>query len=145
MKVGKVTIPLLPLAESEVPVVKFYIKGNPYLAIVDTGAESTIIDVTLKDELETKSQEEVALVGISGEKKANTILTGTIKVWMQNEKGHVFITSVKGFLSDITHVSNHFLSQMDCREKIVAVFGADMLNNLNAKVDFVKKEVHFKI
>ena len=140
---GKIAIPFIAVSEYDVPIIEFHIGNGDYYAIVDTGAESTIFDSSLKKSLNVNKNIEISIVGVSGESEPQKIVSATSKVWMKNDSGHIFITDVTGYISDISHLSEHFIP--DNEKKISAIFGSDMLNNLNAKIDFTKRIVNFSL
>ena len=140
---SKIRIPFLDMTELDVPIIEFHIMDKTYCAIVDTGAESTLFDPALKTHLSIDKISDISIVGVSGESETQSIQFASAIVWMRNKSGHIFITTVKGYVNQISHLSSHFLGNND--RTISAIFGSDMLNELNANVDFVKKEVQFNL
>lgn len=144
MRETKIVIPFEPAPESDVPIVKFYLDDKPRYAIVDTGAESTLFDVSLKKALKIIHSEEISIVGVSGETQQEKIEKTKTRLWMTNQNGHTLIIKASGYIHDLSHISSHFLGD-ECDKRISAIFGSDMLNTYNSKIDFINHEIHFEI
>lgn len=145
MNRNKIVMQFAPVSECDVPIIKFHIGDTEHYGIVDTGAETTIFNTSVVDLMESRKKKEISIVGVSGETKPAVIVTGDTKIWMKNESNHLLILKVHGYINDISHLSSHFLENIDDSIKIDAIFGSDMLNEFNAKVDFINKEISFKL
>lgn len=139
-----ISIPFQIVSEFDVPIVEFHISNNTYLGIIDTGAESTLFDSALRRHLFVDNNSEISIVGVSGEAEPQNIQAANAMIWMSDHDNRLLITNVKGYVNNISHLSSHFLGP-DSKRNIAAIFGSDMLNNLEAHIDFKKKEIRFKI
>ena len=140
---NKIVVPFISASDSDVPIIKFHIGATIHYAIIDTGAESTIFNTSLSSMMDNCKEEEISIVGVAGETTPTTIQHATTRIWMQNNEGHVLILVVSGYINDISHLSDHFLPNENI--KIDAILGSDMLNEFQAKINYNKKEIYFKL
>lgn len=144
MHMTKIAIPFELVPGNDVPIIKFHLDDKPRYAIVDTGAESTLFDSSVRHLLKLVKTEQISIVGVSDESEQAMIDTVEGKIWMINNDRHLNILNVRGYIHDLSHISNHFLGE-DNDKIISAILGSDMLNEFNAKIDFIKHEVLFML
>ena len=138
----KVTIPFEIIPDNDVPIIKFYLDEKPRYAVVDSGAESTLFDVSIKKFLHVVSSEEISIVGVSGESQQSFIDSAEATIWMKGYGKQVGIINVRGYMNNLSHISEHFLGK---NGTVSAILGSDMLNHFNAKIDYIKHEVVFSL
>lgn len=142
MNKTKIVIPFEPF-NTDIPIIKFFIDDCPRYAVLDTGAESTVFDVSIRDAVKIVNSEEISIVGISTETKVNKIEIAQAKIWMHNNKD-IGAINIQGYISDISHLSSHFLGEGNGKV-LSAIIGSDVLNKFHSKIDFVKQEIIFHI
>lgn len=140
----KIVIPFEVLPDNDVPIIKFYLDETPRYAVVDTGAESTLFDKSISNLLHVIKKEKISIVGVSGETEQSMVEVVETKMWMHNDEKQIGILRVQGYVGDLEHISEHFLSDQD-NKKISAILGSDMLNYFHADLDFVKHKVVFNL
>ena len=143
MRSTKVEIPFVDYG-SDVPVVKVRLKDKEVYCIIDTGSEITLFDKSLKDSLTIQEVQKMSLVGVSGNNAAMTSTVSTA-VGIPMGKNKLFVANLSGYLNDLSIVNNHFAGALDTDVRISILFGSDMFNLFNCKIDFEKRIVTFHL
>lgn len=126
---------------TEMPVIKIKtIGGLEFIAIIDTGSESTLIDKTLvkenkKDFKLHKEGLNVNLFGLNGESNYKLLLSSCCAV---NDTGSAELSFQN---IDFEYINKNFEDKYHMR--ISALIGSDMLAEYNAVIDYDKQEVEF--
>lgn len=122
---------------TEMPVVKLTLNnGVSFTAIIDTGSESTLIDKDFakenKKEFELiKTRKKISLLGLNGEKDYPMLFV----------KALVSECDMKFQMIDFSYIGNNFEEKYGV--KASALIGSDVLNQLNAVIDYDNHKVTF--
>jgi predicted aspartyl protease len=138
----RVTIPLL-FRRSRIPLVNFQLAGDEtYYALIDTGSETTLLDVALKDKVEVKSiEDEGNFVGIGGSTDYKTIEFADTSFILPGNIELPFI----GLMHDMTALSKHFKDKNKEYIRISAIIGSDLLKKHDAKIDYKNRTLTISV
>lgn len=138
----RVTIPLR-FRRSRIPLVNFRLAGDEtYYALIDTGSETTLLDVALKDKVEVKSiEDEGNFVGIGGSTEYKTIEFADTSFILLGDIKLPFI----GLMHDMTALSKHFKDKNKEYIRISAIIGSDLLKKHDAKIDYKNKTLSISV
>ena len=137
---SKMEIPFMKIG-TDMPVVLLTLKNNvQFLAVVDTGSESSLIEVKFvidnKSVFERrKTNKKVSLLGLNGE--SNHPLTYAACDIARNEDEMELVFEAVNF----NFAANGFEDKYNMR--ISAIIGSDMLSRYNALIDYEKSTVTF--
>ena len=135
MRRKKIRIPFTECA-SQIPVVELKIKGKKVIALVDSGAESTLFDrdFVKSSGIETEAEDmKMSFVSTNGEGKSTQIIhvspyvNGAFKL--------------NGMVSNLQPISEHFAMIYGDRYRLSILLGSDNLDKYDAKLDYEKKEM----
>ena len=114
------------------------INGVKGVFILDTGASSTFIDISLKDKFKLKSKTSLIEASGAGPNKLTTQLSknNSIKIgsW-RSEKFQIL-------LIDLSNVNNAFVSIKT--QAVDGIIGADILKTGNGILDYEKRYLYLK-
>jgi predicted aspartyl protease len=138
----RVTIPLR-FRKSRIPLVNFRLAGDEtYYALIDTGSETTLLDVALKDKVEVKSiEDEGNFVGIGGSTDYKTIEFADTSFILPGDIELPFI----GLMHDMTALSKHFMDKNKEYIRISAIIGSDLLKKHDAKIDYKNRTLTISV
>lgn len=134
------TIPLR-FCKSKVPLITFRLAGDEeYYALIDTGSEITMLDISMKDKIKTKEIEgETSLVGVNGGSEYQNLLQGACDVCFTTADDENIKIVVGGMVHDMKAISHHFKDKNGAFIPISILIGGDFLKHYNAKIDYKKK------
>lgn len=138
MRRRRIRIPFEECA-SLVPVIKFNVEGRPVCALVDTGAETTLFNKEFIKSINaecTTVGNSINFVGVSGEGNKTPIVLTELKCEIGDNK-----FTIDGMLANLNQVSEHFAKIYGDKYYPKVLLGGDNLTNLDAKIDYDKKEV----
>lgn len=146
MKENKIVVPLY-YCRSRIPLVVFYYKEKPFVGLVDTGSEKTMLDFTMRDEgIEVKeSNIETNFVGVNGEGGVDSVFDVDDMIQFKTKDDALFPVCVKGVLFDLSNISTIFQKKSGKAVKISAIIGSDFLKERNAKIDFKNKNLTVEV
>ena len=126
---------------TDMPVVLLTLKNSvQFLAVVDTGSESSLMEVKfIKDNKEVfdkeKTQKKVSLLGFNGE-SAHPLVYASCDIIGKEQDMKLRFEAV-----NLEFASNSFEEKYNM--KISALIGSDMLAKYNAVIDYDKNTVTF--
>lgn len=133
------TVPLR-FCKSRVPLVTFRLAGEEHYAIIDTGSDLTMLDVSLKDKIKTKEIDvEMSYVGVNGGSEYHKVVQGACKAEMITSENESVNVVFGGMMYDMKAISSHLESRNKERIKVSILIGGDFLKRYNAKIDYKKK------
>lgn len=133
------TIPLR-FCKSKVPLVTFRLAGEEYYAIVDTGSETTMLNISLEEHLKTREIEgDGALVAMNGRNEYSKITQGVGRVTLLTKDKEEIQVILGGLIYDLTAISTHFKHKNNEYIPIAAIIGGEFLKHYNAKIDYKNK------
>ena len=135
MRKKKIKIPFTE-CESQIPVVELKIKGKKVVALVDTGAETTLFDRNfVKDcNIEFVAEDtKMSFVGTNGEGKSTQIVR--VNPYVNG------VFRLTGMVSDLRPISEHFAMMYGNRYYLSILLGSDNLDRFDAKLDYEKREM----
>ena len=132
----------LVCTESDVPVVMFELNDRMFYGLIDTGSETTIFSPTIGDMIDDghKETKSISIVGFNG-KRLEDMSRVSVDVKFLDWKMDIITVGVKGIVSDMSLISDHFkkVSGFEC--DLSAIFGSDFLQNMNARIDFQNRKL----
>ena len=133
------TVPLR-FCKSKVPLVTFRLAGEEHYAIIDTGSDITMLDVSLKDKIKTKEIDlEMSCVGVNGGSEYQKVIQGACRADLITSENESVNVVFGGMIYDLKAISNHLESRNKERINVSALLGGDFLKHHNAKIDYKKK------
>lgn len=136
---SKITIPFVENTIN-MPIIEFSIMGNSMIGLIDTGAELTIFDNSIINDL-TKEGDmcKMGVVSLNGESPTSTQKVSAV-ITFSSGKTKLF-TKIAGYTSDLSSISEHYHDISKDNKSIIAIFGNDILNKLDAKIDYEHKTI----
>ena len=140
---------IIPFADtsSKIPLVEFKIDDKWYVALLDTGSESTLFDYRIPESEDFEKKETdytMSLVGLSGETDRGRITEVRTTFEINDVDDNVSYVTITGILSDLSNVSQGINERYGKHLNVAAVFGSDMLKGLGAKIDYRKQQLTIK-
>lgn len=133
------TVPLR-FFKSKVPLVTFRLAGEEHYAIIDTGSDITMIDVSLKDKIKTKEIDvQMSYVGVNGGSEYQKVVQGACKAEMITSENESVNVVFGGMMYDMKVISSHLESRNKEHIIVSVLIGGDFLKRHNAKIDYKKK------
>ena len=130
----------LRFCKSKVPLVTFLLAGTEHYAIIDTGSETTMLGLDLRNSVKTKELDgEGSLVGMNGRSEYNKITQGACYVTFDTTEGERVEVAFGGLMYDLKAISSHFKDKNGEFIPISAIIGGEFLKYYNAKIDYKKK------
>lgn len=130
----------LRFCKSKVPLVTFRLAGTEHYAIIDTGSETTMLGLDLRNSVKTKELEgEGSLVGMNGRSEYDKITQGACYITFDTTEGERVEVAFSGLMYDLTAISKHFKDKNGEFIPISAIIGGEFLKYYNAKIDYKKK------
>lgn len=124
------TIPFVN-KDIDVPMIEAQIGGNTHRVIIDTGAEMTLFDSSLKDFLEPVEHKPYVLNTFNG---GQSVVCEAAKglFWMFEGTSKGCYVELEGDITDFKNIKEQYGG-------MTVIIGVDTLQKLNAKVDFENK------
>ena len=124
---------------SEIPMVEFIIDQFKLVALIDTGAEITLLDKVLSGYVTKKESDvsNISLVGISGSKQTppeEAFADITFK-----DKRSFKTVKMDFLVSNLDYIHKHFSGFLGAEGGIAMIIGSDFLNKTQAHIDYNKK------
>lgn len=133
------TVPLR-FCKSRVPLVAFRLADEEYYAIIDTGSDLTMLDVSLKDKIKTKEIDvEMSHIGVNGGSEYQKVVQGACRVELISRANESVNVVFGGMMYDMKAISNHLESRNRERINVSALLGGDFLKHYKAKIDYKNK------
>ena len=120
--------------ESKVPLVEFRVGEHGFVALVDTGSESTLFDpeILTKGGIEPiHTGKAMDFVGFNGKTERAEILAVHDDFILDGQKVNIF-----GLVQDLSSIRKHLKDQYGKDMQVHAIFGSDFLENYDAILDF---------
>lgn len=114
------------------------INGVKGVFILDTGASSTFIDISLKDKFKLKSKTSLIEASGAGPNKLTTQLSKNNSIKIGSWKSKKF----QILLIDLSNVNNAFASIK--AQAVDGIIGADILKTGNGILDYEKRYLYLK-
>lgn len=114
------------------------INGVKGVFILDTGASSTFIDISLKDKFKLKSKTSLIEASGAGPNKLTTQLSKNNSIKIGSWKSEKF----QILLIDLSNVNNAFASIKT--QAVDGIIGADILKTGNGILDYEKRYLYLK-
>ena len=114
------------------------INGVKGVFILDTGASSTFIDISLKDKFKLKSKTSLIEASGAGPNKLTTQLSKNNSIKIGSWKSKKF----QILLIDLSNVNNAFASIKT--QAVDGIIGADILKTGNGILDYEKRYLYLK-
>lgn len=114
------------------------INGVKGVFILDTGASSTFIDISLKDKFKLKSKTSLIEASGAGPNKLTTQLSKNNSIKIGSWKSEKF----QILLIDLSNVNNAFASIK--AQAVDGIIGADILKTGNGILDYEKRYLYLK-
>lgn len=150
---SKIYIPFME-SGSKIPLIEFDIDDNQYVALVDTGSESTLFDKSIPESENYKISEtdyEMSLVGLSGETGSNRVTVANAIINIKdhyikgnNEYTQIVTMPVEAMITDLSYVSNGINERYGKHLVVKAILGSDFLKKYGAKIDYRRKQLSIR-
>lgn len=130
---------------SEVPVVKFYLgDGTCGFAIVDTGSELTTFDADFVKEHKKQfrvsmTKDKISMIGLGSETEQHALNTDVVLTMTDTDGSDVCVRIRHGVLFHLEHIRDVLNQQYGIDISVDAIFGSDMLNKYEAKINYKDK------
>lgn len=133
---SNILIPFVDIS-TNVPLIKLKVGEYETTAIVDTGAESTLLGSDLLDNCQYERIDDVEtnLVGIAGNLHSDTSHIGVTAKFGDED------IDIDGCVSDIGFIGDHFKKWYEYDVPVSFVLGSDFLSAYSAKIDFENKTI----
>lgn len=135
---------------SEVPIVKFILgNGEPAYAVIDTGSEATLFEMNLvlgghKKEFPIhKTKDKINFVGLQKDTETPIIKTSPTLRFLDsdNDTEYLYVKVDDGMFISLKNLTEHLKDQYGTDMTVFAIIGSDVLNRLNAEVNYKNKEM----
>lgn len=136
--------------KSEVPIVEFILgNGEPAYAVVDSGSEITLFDYSLvlgehKSEFPIKkTRNKMTFVGIQKDTETPVVKTTPTLRFLDSddESKYLYVKVDDGMFISLKNLTEHLKDQYGTDMTVSAIIGSDVLNRLNAEVNYKNKEM----
>ena len=120
--------------ESKVPLVEFRAGEHAFVALLDTGSESTLFDPEILKKGNIKpihTGKAMDFVGFNGKTERTEILAVHDDFILDNQKVNIF-----GLVQDLSSIRRHLNEQYGKEIQVHAIFGSDFLEHYNTILDF---------
>lgn len=96
--------------DSKVPLVSFgFEDGEVLYAIIDTGAEHTVLGENLMDRIEMFGEDvNTVVVGINGKDESRTFRQGVCRIFLNVQSKKKIKAFIVGMVNNLDHISGHF-------------------------------------
>jgi len=133
----KITVPFVDCG-SNIPIIRVKVGDMWTNAIIDTGAESTLVSADMLGIPEAKITEEDLIANFTGvgDYKGKKIVRLDVDAKIKNRK---FVIS--GYDFDLSAIIEHFDKYCGYKDKISFVLGSDFLNRHDTVVDYEERLV----
>lgn len=139
---------------SKLPLIDFDINGESYVALLDTGSESTLFDekIVESDDYKIEPTDYVmSLIGLSGETGKKRIYSVRASINIKdnyssgnNEYSQIVTLPIDGIVSDLSQVSDNINERYGKKLNVSLIIGSDTLNKYGAKIDYRRKQLTIK-
>lgn len=134
---------------SDVPVVHFTLQdGTNVYALVDTGSEMTLFDRKFVEQHKesfgiVQTADKVNLIGLSAKRAFHVVSVSTV---LHAEEDELALPVFDAMLFDLAHLTDTLRKNSGWEEDkaIVLVLGADILKNIDAKINFKNKTLSWR-
>ena len=119
---------------TKVPLVRFRVGEHVFVALVDTGSESTLFDpeILRKGGIEPiHTGKAMDFVGFNGKTERAEILAVHEDFILDNQKVNIF-----GLVQDLSSIRKHLCDQYGEDLQVHAIFGSDFLDHYDTILDF---------
>ncbi len=141
---NKITVPIY-YCKSRIPLVVFFLKDKPFVAILDTGSEQTMVDCRMKDEgmSTSKTDIETKFIGVGGKSAATSVENVSDVITFSSKESEKRQVRLRGMLFDLSEISEAFRRKSGKDVRISAIIGADFLKAKGASIDFGSRTITF--